>query len=86
MRLVTHSSVHIYLGDEELIKETTDSGNYTYSIFLTPSQEVKQPFNIRVFEIPIGFAEQKFYITMEVYIDNEMENSLTKEITFTVER
>lgn len=86
LRFVTHSSVHIYLGDEELMKETTDSGNYTYSILLTPSQEVKQPFKIKVFELPVGFAEQKFYIAMELCIDNEMENNRTKEITFTVER
>jgi hypothetical protein len=83
LRLITNPLVHLSIGSDELTKEVADSGNYTYSFVLQPGQKIQQPFNVKVPDLPIGIPSQPLSITVEVFIDNQLESSLTKEVKFT---
>jgi hypothetical protein len=86
LRLITNPLVHLSIGSDELTKEVADSGNYTYSFVLQPGQKIQQPFNVKVPDLPIGIPSQLLSITVEVFIDNQLESSLTKEVKFTAEK
>ena len=86
LRLIANWRVHLFIGSDELTKEVADSGNYTYSFVLQPGQKIQQPFNVKVPDLPIGIPSQPLSITVEVFIDNQLESSLTKEVKFTAEK
>lgn len=84
LKFITNPLVHVYLGSNELAKQ--DNYTYTYNTSVAPSQKMEQPLVITMPSLPIGIAEQRFSITMEVYLDNSQENSVTQEIRFSVEK
>ena len=86
LRLIANWRVHLFIGSDELTKEVADSGNYTYSFVLQPGQKIQQPFNVKVSELETGIPSQPLSITVEVFIDNQLESSLTKEVKFTAEK
>lgn len=83
-RFVTDPLVKMCIGNSELTKETTESGNYTYCIILQPLQKTDQPFVVVVPRLPIGRPELKFSITIEAYIYNQLKHN--QEVIFTVEK
>jgi len=83
---ITHEFVGIFLGLDELAKGNLGSGNYTYDLILQPGQKVEQPFTVKVTSLPVGIAEQKFSITVEVLIDGILQDNLQREVKFTVEK
>ncbi|MCJ7559542.1 hypothetical protein MUO79_02855 [Candidatus Bathyarchaeota archaeon] len=86
LRLIANWRVHLFIGSDELTKEVADSGNYTYSFVLQPGQKIQQPFNVKVPELETGIPSQPLSITVEDFIDNQLESSLTKEVKFTAEK
>ena len=47
---------------------------------------MQQPFEVKTTGLPVGIAEQKFSITVEVFIDGIPKDNLQQEVRFTVEK
>ena len=84
LRFITYESVHLLLGTNEITKEAQESGNYTYDLVMQPGQKIEQPFNVIVLTLPTGISKQEFSMTIQIFIDGKIEQSLEREITFEV--
>jgi uncharacterized protein (DUF58 family) len=86
LRFIMYDSVHLMLGTNEITKEAQGSGNYTYSLVMQSRQKIEQPFNVVVSTLPTGISKQEFSMTVQIFIDGEIEQRLEREITFEVRK
>lgn len=84
VKFTTFPLVHLLIGASELIQTIPDSGNYSISILMQPSEKTEQPFVVRVPELQAGVASQKLSMKVDAIADGNIVS--TQKIEFTVDQ